>query len=168
LGDLYWRVPDPEERLSLTARNLATVLGPGSSEPSLALALERTAESAKRWRLRARLENRNGEESDLAFFDSNYLEVAVDGAVIFDADPGDFRRVDLFHDGERGTMQALRAANQARFYLPLLEGHEVARTGDIELRFEGAAPRVRVSASFLLPDGHVLDTEPIAWSFAAP
>jgi hypothetical protein len=161
-------VPNPEERLSLSAKNLATVLGPGSAEPELALALERTGTATDRWRLRARLENRSGEESDLAFFDSNYLEVAVEGAVVFDAEPGDFRRVDLFHDGERGTMRALRAANQARFYLPLLEGKKVARTGEIEIRFKEGEPRVSLRASFLLPDGHTLDTEPLAWSFATP
>jgi hypothetical protein len=168
LGDLYYRLPGAEERLSLTARNFATVLGPGSSEPQLALALERKTAAPKRWLLTARLENRSSEASDLAYFDSNYLEVAVQGAVIIDADPGDFRRVDLFHDGERGTMQALRAANQARFYLPLLEGHQSARTGEIELRFEEGEPSALISASFLLPDGHVLATQPIAWSFPDP
>jgi hypothetical protein len=168
LGELYYRVPNDEERLSLSALNLATVLGPGSAEPELALAVERPLASRDRWLLTARLENRNSEESDLAFFDSNFLEIAVQGAVIVDAEPGEFRRVDLFHDGERGTMRALRAANQARFYLPLLEGKKVARTGEIELRFQTGTPTVRVSASFLLPDGHLLNTEPLDWNFASP
>lgn len=169
LGDIYYRLPRTAERLSLSAENLATVLGPASAVPQLELEIDRLAKAKERWIVRAMLRNRSAESSDLAFYDNNYVQVEVDGAVVYDAEPGDFRRVDLFHDGARGTMQALRSANQARFFLPLLEGGQVARSGPIELRLRGdRAPAVRVSASFLLPDGHLLHTDPIEWNFDEP
>jgi hypothetical protein len=168
LGDLYFRLPRPAERLSLSAENLVTVLGPGSSVPELALSLERTLEARDRWLLTARLENRGTDESDLAFFDSNFVEVTARGGIFLDAEPGQFRRVDLLHDGERGTMAALRQANQVRLHLPLLEGRQVVASGTLELRrIEGETPHLSISASFLLPDGKMLDTDPIEWSFEA-
>jgi hypothetical protein len=168
LGDLYYRLPRADERLSLSARNLETVLGPASSEPELALAVERSLATKDRWVLRVRLENRSEESSDLSFFDNNYVQLEVTGAVITDAEPGEFRRLDLFRDGERGTMQALRAANQVRLYLPLLEGGQRAASGPIELAIREAEPEALVSASFLLPSGRLLNTDPIDWSFETP
>lgn len=168
LGEVYYRLPRAGERLSLSAENLATVLGPENSRPELDLSIARAMDSGERWIVSVRLENRGGESSDLAFFDNNFVELAVDGATVLDVEAGDFRRVDLFHDGERGTMQALRAANQVRYYLPLLEGRQVAESGPTELVLKLPEPVLRISASFLLPDGHLLTTDPIEWSFEEP
>lgn len=168
LGEIYYRLPRPGERLSLSGENLVVVLSPESSAMELNLALGRTVASREVWIVTARLENRSAESSDLALFDNNYVQLDIEGAIAIDAEPGGFRRVELLRDGERGSMQALRAANQVRLFLPFVEGGQVAESGPITLRLREPNPRLRISASFLLAEGRLFATDPIDWSFTSP
>ena len=65
---------------------------------------------------RVRLANhRSSESTDLAFFDSNYVQIQVAGATVRQCrEAGEFQRVELLVDGEKGTMRAFREANMAR------------------------------------------------------
>ena len=65
-------------------------------------------------------------------------------------------------------MRAYREANTVRFFLPLLEEHQEAATGTIELKLAQRTPAITVSASFLLADGKALKVEPREWQFETP
>lgn len=168
LGEIYYRLPRPGERLSLSVENLAAVLGPESSALELTLSLTRSIASRQTWIVTARLENRSTESSDLAYFENNYVQLDVAGAIAVEAEAGDFRRAELLHDGERGSMQAMRLANQVRLFLPFVEEGQIAESGPITLRLLERTPRLKISASFLLPEGRLLATDPIDWSFDPP
>jgi len=166
LGEIFYRQPAAGERLSIGAAGLVDALDPSAARPDLVLELERRFRSERAWRLRVRLRNAGDEPTDLAFFDSNYVELRIAGGTISDADPGDFRRLELLFEGtEKGTMRALRAADTLRLFAPLVEGGESFESGDVELRLSEARPRVTVAATFLLPEGRLLATEPIEWNF---
>ena len=90
------------------------------------------------------------------------------GATIGDVEPGDFQRVELLVDGEKGTMRAFRQANTVRLFLPLLEESQQVASGNIELRLAQRTPATTISASFLLADGRALSLEPREWQFDKP
>jgi len=168
LGDVLYRLRRDEERLSLSVDNLAEVLAPDAAAPILDLTLERVSASAGRWVVRLKLANQSTESTDLAFFDSNFVELQVAGATIGDVEPGDFQRVELLVDGEKGTMRAFRQANTVRLFLPLLEESQQVASGNIELRLAQRTPATTISASFLLADGRALSLEPREWQFDKP
>jgi len=168
LGDVLYRLRRDEERLSLSVDNLADVLAPDAAAPVLDLTLERVSAAAGRWVVRVQLTNRSSESTDLAFFDSNFVELHVGGARIGDVDPGSFHRAELLVDGEKGTMRAYREANMVRLFLPLLEEHQQVASGNIELRLSQKAPATTLSASFLLADGRSLALEPREWQLDQP
>jgi hypothetical protein len=168
LGDVLYRLRRDGENLSLSLDNLADVLAPDASTPALELSLEKVSAAPGRWLIRVHLANRSQESTDLAFFDSNYVEIKVAGATIGGVEIGDFERMELLIDGEKGTMRAFREANAVRIFLPLLEeNHEVA-SGTIELKLEQRVPTVSISASFLLSNGRTLTIEPAEWQFDKP
>ncbi|MEO8195565.1 MAG: hypothetical protein ABI689_02460 [Thermoanaerobaculia bacterium] len=168
LGDVLYRLRRDDERLSLSVDNFADVFAPDAAAPVLDLSLEKVAASGSRWVVKVRLANRSSESTDLAYFDSNFVQLQVSGATIGDVAPGEFQRIELLVDGEKGTMRAFREANTVRFYLPLLEeNHEVA-SGNVELKLAQRKPRLAVSASFLLADGRDLTIEPQDWQFEKP
>jgi len=106
--------------------------------------------------------------TDLAFFDSNFVQLQVAGATIGAVEPGEFQRIELLVDGEKGTMRAFRKANTVRFYLPLLEENREVASGAIELKLEQRTPALTISANFLLADGQTLAIEPREWQFEKP
>ncbi len=165
LGDVLYRLRREEERLSLSVDNLADVLAPDATQPVLELALEKDSASARRWLVRLRLANKSSESTDLAFFDSNYVQLEVAGATIGEVKPGEFHRFELFADGEKGTMRAFREADTVRLYLPLLEENRAVGSGTVELKLAARAPVLKISASFLLIDGQTLTVEPQVWDF---
>lgn len=160
LGDVFYRLRRDDERLSLSVDNLADVLAPDAAAPQLDLEVEKVSASARRWVVRVRLTNRSTESSDLAFFDSNFVELRISGGTIGDVAPGEFQRVELLVDGEKGTMRAFREANTVRLFLPLVEENQEATSGEIELRLTEAKPELAISGTFLLADGRTLTLEP--------
>lgn len=168
LGDALYRLRRDDERLSLSVDNLADVLAPDAAAPALDLALERVSTSGGRWVVRVRLANRSSESTDLAFFDSNYVQIQVAGATVGNVEAGEFQRVELLVDGEKGTMRAFREANTVRLYLPLLEENQEVASGEIELKLAQRVPTLALSASFLLADGRDLTLEPRDWQFEKP
>lgn len=118
LGDVLYRLRRDDERLSLSVDNLADVLDPDATEPLLDLRLEKESATASQWRVRLHLANKGTESTDLAFFDSNYVQLEVNGATIGEVSPGEFHRFELLADGEQGTMRAFREANMVRLFCP--------------------------------------------------
>jgi hypothetical protein len=168
LGQVYYRLPRAVDRLSLSLANLASALEPEPATPLLEVRLEPRVRSEKRWLLRLELENKNDETTDIAMIDNNYVEIRAQGGTFADVDLGDFRRFDLLKGEEKNTLRAVREADTVRLFLPILEGREVARTGDIEVRVSGRAPVLTVAPTFLLPDGRVLAPEPREFTFGNP
>lgn len=166
LGPLFWRLPEPGERLALTAANLADALAPNPSLPVLELEVERDTEARRDWRLRVTLANGSDEPTDLAFFDANWVELSVAGARIADVHHGQFARFELYHEGERATMRALREADTVRFWAPIVEGRQRMMSGPIQLVRTGReAPKVRTSGRFILTDGTIVEVAPRDWTF---
>lgn len=168
LGEVFYRLPREEERLSLSIDNLVDVLAPDAATPVLDLTLERVTASDRRWLVRAHLVNRSSESTDLAFYDSNYVQLQVAGATIGDVEPGQFERGELLADGEKGTIKSFREADTVRLFLPLVEARDEAVSGPIELRLRERSPVVTISASFLLADGRTLAIAPQVWQFDKP
>jgi hypothetical protein len=166
LGPLFWRLPEPGERLALTAANLADALAPNPSQPQLDLLVERDADARRDWRLRITLVNHNDEASDLAFFDANWVELSVSGARIADVHHGQFARFELYHEGQRETMRALREADAVRFWAPIIEGRQRMMSGPLQLVRTGKEPpKIRTSGRFILTDGSMFEIPAREWSF---
>jgi hypothetical protein len=166
LGPLFWRLPEGGERLALTAANLADALAPNPSLPALEIEVERDTEARRDWRLRLTLVNRNDEATDLAFFDANWVELSVAGARIADVHHGQFARFELYHEGERATMRALREADTVRFWAPIVEGRQRMMSGPIQLVRTGKEPpAVRTSGRFILTDGSIVEIASRDWTF---
>lgn len=166
LGPLFWRLPEPGERLALTAANLADALAPNPSLPALELAVERDTDAKRDWRLRLTLVNHSDEPTDLAFFDANWVELSVEGARIADVHHGQFARFELYHEGERATMRALREADTVRFWAPIVEGRQRMMSGPIQLLRTGARPpAVRTAGRFILTDGSIVEVASREWTF---
>ncbi len=168
LGEVYYRLRRENERLSLSVDNLADVLAPDAAAPALEVAVEKVSTSERRWLVKVRLANRSSESTDLAYFDSNFVQLEVAGATIGGVEAGEFQRFELLVDGEKGTMRAYREANTVRFFLPLVEEHQEAATGTIELKLAQRTPAITVSANFLLADGKALTVAPRVWQFETP
>ena len=167
-GEVFFRLRRESELLSLSVDNIAAVLAPDAAAPALELAVDRVSTSGQRWQVRLKLANRSPESTDLAFFDSNFVQLQVAGATIGAVEPGEFQRIELLVDGEKGTMRAFRKANTVRFYLPLLEENREVASGAIELKLEQPTPALTISANFLLADGQTLAIEPREWQFEKP
>ncbi len=168
LGELYYRAPAVGEGLAIGLASLELALAPAAAQPRLELELERLAASERSLRLRVRLRNAADEPTDLAFFDSNYVELRALGGRIRDVEPGRFHRFELLHEGrEKGTMRALRDADTTRLYAPLVDGGEVWESGSILVEWTAASTTLLVSARFLLPEGRLLEVAPTEWSFSA-
>lgn len=168
LGEIFYRLRRENERLSLSIDNLADVLAPDAAAPVLELAVEKVSASEHRWLVKLRLANRSSESTDLAYFDSNFVLLEVAGATIGGVEPGEFQRFELLADGEKGTMRSYREANAVRFFLPLVEEHQEAASGTIELKLAQRTPKITLSANFLLADGKALTVAPREWQFDNP
>ncbi len=167
LGEIYYRLPRPSERLSLSAENLIDVLSPSAAQPALELALDVLERGDRRWKVRLTLRNPSSENTEVAFLESNFVELRATGAILGEVDPGQFQRVEVLFGEEKNTMRAMRQADRVRLYLPLLEGGQEAASGPIELRLSGrSAPELTTRAAFLLPDGRRLELAPQSWEIA--
>lgn len=165
LGLAFYRLPRGEERLSLGLGALTDALSEKPLTADLGLSLELLARDRQGLIVRAVLENRGGEPSELSLLDNNFVELAASSGVFASVQAGDFHRYELRRQGESViTMQALRAPNQIRLYQPLLEGGDRLQSGPIRLRFSGVVPVITARASFLLSDGSETRPGPIEWT----
>jgi hypothetical protein len=152
--------------MSLSVANLADALAPEASLPELEILVERPSARRDEWQVVLTLVSGNDESTDLAFFDSNYIDLSIGHARIAEVEPGDFARFELSAGGERATMRALREADMLRLFAPIVEGRQRLSTGPITLRLTGKEATVRTAGSFLLTDGRTAVLEAREWSFA--
>lgn len=165
LGEVFYRLPGPEEGLALTAGNLADAAAPSPPAVDLLLTTQTLSRSADRVLFKVVLENRNDERSDVSTFDNNFVELGAEGGLFGDVEPGGFQRFELLRQGsDRVDMEALRNPQRVRLFLPLVEGKERIESGPIELRVQGRDPRVVFEAHFIMSDGRAVNVQPVTWT----
>lgn len=165
LGQVYYRLPSSEERLSLTLENLFNALDPSPASPRLELDLSLQRRTGRGWLMRFSVANGNGEITELSLVDSNYIQVtARNGIFSSRVKPGDFYRYDLYRTREGGEpARDIRRPDLLRLHLPIMEGSQNLTSGDVELKVQGS-PELELVGRFLLPDGRTLEVGPRIWS----
>ncbi len=167
LGQAYYRLPSPEEKLSLSLENLLNALDRTPAAPDLHLDASLQRRSGRGWLVRFSITNRNGEITELSLVDNNYLEVRCLNGVFGKATVEDFYRYDLFQANRQGEMErTFRRSPVIRLHIPILEGDQRVSSGDIEVHVDGQ-PRFELSGRFLLPDGRLVELGPQAWPSAS-
>lgn len=163
LGELYFRQPAGDERLSLTAGNILNALAPAPATPELKLSATVQRRMPRGWIMRFSLANANGESTALSLLDGNYVEVAVPDGRLGRLEVGDYYRYDLYRRREDGTLErTFRRPDTVRLYAPIVEGRQTLTSGDVEILVPGD-PKPTLSASFLLNDGRNLEVGPVTW-----
>jgi hypothetical protein len=163
LGELYYRLVTPEERLSLNLDNILNVLEGVSVEPQLTLQAQVQRRTAKGWIFRFLVSNENGETTGLSTLDGNYLEITAEGGNFHaNVDTGDFFRYDLLQTQSDGSVRkTFRNVDMVRLYSPMIEGQQQVTSGNIEVRMR--APVLRITGHFSLPDGTEMLIGPRLW-----
>ncbi|MEM7349674.1 MAG: hypothetical protein AAF657_02635 [Acidobacteriota bacterium] len=162
-GQVYYRLPSTEERLSLTLENLYNALDPSPAAPDLALDLSLQRRTGRGWLMRFSITNGNGEISELSLIDSNYVQVtALNGVFSSRVKPGDFYRYELYRTGGGEPVRDIRRPDLLRLHLPIMEGRQHLASGDVEVKVQGN-PELQIEGRFLLPDGRTLDVGPRVW-----
>ncbi len=165
LGQLYYRLPSPEERLSLTVENLLNALDPTPASPDLELGVSLQRRTGRGWLVRLSISNGNGEITELSLIDSNYIQAKALGGGEFATrvKEGDFYRYELYRTREGGEPERnIRRPDLIRFHLPILEGRQQLTSGDVEVKVQGT-PALEVEGRFLLPDGRTITVGPRVW-----
>lgn len=157
LGELYIRAPRSEERLALSLEALASAAG---GEPRMAdLQAELREVRAVRGGLAFRVAVANGGQidTDVAYLESNYLDVEVPGGVVTSARAGGFQRYERRSGGRPATtdMRSFRNADSVRMFVPMLEAGESVVSGPIVVRTTSG--RVRLGGRFALPSGEIFE-----------
>lgn len=164
LGQLFFRLPAPQEGLSMDAAALAAVEADRSAKPVLAVQVEPVGD--RRSRFRVKLVNEGAHATDLASLETNYVELRTHGGGTFGSvDAGDFQRYQLEHQGERvAHMRALRSADGVKLFAPLVEPGDVVESGVLVLRNPpGRGPVVDVSGVFVAPSGDLVELPVQRW-----
>lgn len=163
VGELYYRLPAPEERLSLTAENILNALDPKPVAPDLRFEVQISRRTRRGARFRFLIENRNGEPTEFSLLDNNFLQITAEPDAFGAVDLGDFYRYDLLRMQDDGTYDRMfRGANVVRLHLPILEGQQRVSSGDVEIHRR--SPVLRLDARFMMPDGHTVEFGPFTWS----
>ncbi len=164
LGQVYYRLPSAEERMSLTLENLLNALDPTPASPDLEVDVSLQRRTGRGWLVRLSISNHNGEITELSLLDSNYIQAtALDGVFSSRVGPGDFYRYELYRTRAGGEPQRdIRRPNLIRFHLPILEGRQQLTSGDVEIKVKGT-PELEIVGRFLLPDGRTIDVGPRIW-----
>lgn len=164
LGQLYFRLPRPDERLSLGAVHLAAAHAAGPATPELAVDAELLGRVPGGYRIRVTLTNRSAEPTAYSTLDRNFVEVRVPRGEVDDrVVTGGFQRYDIGHrDDAGGFARSLRRPDTLRLFEPFLDGGQSVASGDVVIRQTGT-PELALVARFLLPDGRVHDVGPLVW-----
>lgn len=162
LGQLYYRLPAPEERMSLTVENIVNAREAGAQTPAFDFEVQVARQTGRGHIFRFVVANLNGETTELSLLDNNFLQITADENAFGSIDIGDFYRYDLIRlkpDGEIERMY--RNANVLRLQMPIVEGRQRIVSGDIEIRRRN--PTLTLNARFMLPDGRTLELGPYTW-----
>ena len=164
LGQVYYRLPSAEEKLSLTLENLLNALDPTPASPDLELGVSLQRRTGRGWLVRFSIGNRNGEITELSLLDSNYVQArTLGGQFSSRVRIGDFYRYELYRSREGGEpTRDIRRPDLLRLHLPILEGGQQLTSGDVEVKVKGT-PALEVQGRFLLPDGRTITVGPRVW-----
>lgn len=163
LGEVYYRLPSAEERLTLSVENLLNALDSEPAAPELEFGVSLQRRTGRGWLLRLSITNLNGEITELSLMDSNYLQARSLNGQFGQVVPGDFYRFELYRAGRDGEIErTFRRSDLLRLHVPILEGQQKVESGDIEVHLRGE-PRLELEGSFLLPDGRTLLVGPVTW-----
>ncbi len=164
LGQVYYRLPSPEEHLSLTLENLLNALDPTPASPQLELDVSLQRRTGRGWLVRLSVRNGNGEITELSLLDSNYVQArALGGEFSSRVKVGDFYRYELYRTDRDGEpVRDIRSPDLLRLHLPILEGRQQLTSGDVEVKVDGP-PVLEVEGRFLLPDGRTITVGPRTW-----
>ncbi len=158
LGLLFYRLAAPEEALSLAPSEVAAVLGGSPPSPDLSGRLVVESRNNDRILLGFELRSANRQSTDVAATDGNYLRLRVEGGYFDRVEPGEFSRYSLWRDGQEVRAgRGWREPDEVRLYTPMVEGGEVIRGGEVEVRPRSASPSVYLTGHFYLPDGRELE-----------
>lgn len=156
LGNLYYRLPEPEEGLSLTFENLLNGLSPqvSTATPQARLVPE------GRDRYRVVVENASPEPTDVALLGSNYVELRVEEGSFGQVEPGDFVRWELLRPDRGGELvRTFRGATVLRLYLPYLGPLQRAESGLIQVA-GGREDGITAGGEFMVPGGRTVEVVP--------
>ncbi len=164
LGQVYYRLPSAEEKLSLTFENLLNALDATPAAPELELDVSLQRRTGRGWLVRLSIQNHNGEITELSLLDSNYVQArAVGGEFSSRIKAGDFYRYELYRTREGAEPERnIRNPDLLRFHLPILEGRQQLTSGDVEIKVRGT-PVLEVEGRFLLPNGKTVTVGPRIW-----
>jgi hypothetical protein len=158
LGLLFYRVAAPAEALSLAPSEVAAVLGGSPPSPDLSGRLVVKSSDDDRILLGFELRSANRQSTDIAATDGNYISLQVEGGFFDRVEPGEFSRYSLWRSGQEVRAGlGWREPDEVRLYTPMVEGGEVVRGGEVEVRPRSANPSVYLTGRFYLPDGRELE-----------
>jgi len=162
IGQLYYRLPAPEERMSLTVENVLNALDAGPQAPDLRFEVQVTRRTRRGHVFRFVVANQNGETTELSLLDNNYLQITADEDAFGAVDVGDFYQYDLLRLKPGGEVERrYRNANVVRLRMPILEGRQRIVSGDVEIHRRN--PTLTLNARFMLPDGRTVELGPYTW-----
>lgn len=171
-GEVFYRLSQPEESLSLSLDHLLRALGPGDISPEINVDVARLRATSSAWTLKVELNNPSSESTALALQDLNYVELRADGGVWGQVELGDFRRMDLVNsavsEGAAGqsrrrsgrSMRSIRDADILRLHYPIVDAGLTLSSGPVYLLLKSRRPQVTISGQFRLPGGRSLALPP--------
>ncbi len=159
LGDLLYRRPGEEESYSPTYEGLVSGLGPNAEEPLLELSVPSSRGTGHGLAIKVALTNPNLEATEVAFIDSNYLEIAVSRGWIHRVDLGDFQRYQLLRRQPDGSLEpTLRQPDVLRLFRPILGRGQTVTSGELVIQGASAA-NVSLGALYVLASGRSIAIE---------
>ena len=158
LGELFFRMPSPEDAFSLGPEGLAAAFGRLPVEQALVGRVEEWRTRGRSYVLRVSVENRLPEATEISTLDSNFLEVTVPGGWFGSVAPGDFHRYQLLRRSADGTLTpTLRRPDVLRLYRPILGAGRKVESGSVAVYLGGGPAEPSLGGRFLLASGSFLE-----------
>ncbi len=168
LGSLFYRLPSPEETLSLSAGSLAISLIEPPPPSRLEVEIVPVKQRGRNWVLKLNLKYSAEQASAVGFIESNFLELVLDGGWFGRVEPGDFQRFQLLTPKGGSLQPTLHNATILRLFQPILGSGDELTTGHINLRLRGRSQRLSLRSRFHLTDGRTLAVTPQEWPVEEP